>query len=172
MTYTGRLYAIRSRNTEKIYIGFTFDTLIEELSLHVYNYKYGLSDSSSEIIKHDEYYIELLKIVQCERKQDMLIFKNKEIKTNENNAVNILPKKETYIKISPEYSLCQCGSKLKTKFMKQHLLTKKHTNYTKGIPKKDWKEKIKCECGLYIGRKCKYAHVKTPRHILRMAATA
>lgn len=156
MTYTGLLYAIRSRNTDRMYIGFTFDSLVEELSVHVYRFVNGLKCESSEILKHGDYYIELLKKVTCERKKDMILYQQ-----------NSIAKSPTVNKKS-RYKLCECGSMVVN--MTSHLGTKIHRDNLKGIKPLNYKELIKCECGVVVTRRGKYAHIKTLKHLKAMEA--
>ena len=63
----GKVYAIRSHSTDKIYIGSTTQLLFKRLSGHVADYKRNHIVSSRKIIELGDYYIELLCDYPCER---------------------------------------------------------------------------------------------------------
>jgi inorganic triphosphatase YgiF len=74
---TAQLYTIRSYQTEKIYIGATIQTLARRLAQHVSQYKSWKLDNtktyvtSFNIIKYDDYYIELLESFPCNNKDEL-----------------------------------------------------------------------------------------------------
>ena len=72
----GQIYAIRSHQTEDIYIGSTTQPLYKRLYTHKKNYKSFLNGkypyvSSYEIIKYDDCYIELYELCPCNSKQEL-----------------------------------------------------------------------------------------------------
>jgi hypothetical protein len=72
----GKIYTIRSHQTDDVYIGSTTQSLKERLRGHKKDYnswKNGKRNytSSYEIIKYDDAYIELLEDVNCERKEQL-----------------------------------------------------------------------------------------------------
>ena len=74
----GKIYTIRSFQTDKYYIGSTnHKTLSQRLSKHKSNYKDWLKDKDScyvtsfEILKYDDYYIELLELYPCNLKAEL-----------------------------------------------------------------------------------------------------
>jgi molecular chaperone DnaK (HSP70) len=72
----GKIYTIRSHQTDKIYIGSTIDGLSRRLSGHRNKYKIYLSDkknnlASFEILKYPDYYIELLESFPCDNKNEL-----------------------------------------------------------------------------------------------------
>jgi len=73
---TGKIYAIRSFQTDKIYIGSTHQALSRRLQGHRGHYqKYknqnGEYNSSCDILKYDDYYIELLENYPCNSKEEL-----------------------------------------------------------------------------------------------------
>ena len=71
----GKIYTIRSFQTEKYYIGSTnHKTLSQRLSKHKSVYRTWLKDKDScyvtsfEILKYDDCYIELLELYPCNLK--------------------------------------------------------------------------------------------------------
>ena len=84
----GRIYAIKSNKTDKVYIGSTLKTIEKRLSRHKNNYKNYLKGtyhyvSSFDIIQHDDVYIELLEEVNVENKQELCKIEGKYIKEME-----------------------------------------------------------------------------------------
>ena len=88
----GKIYTIRSHQTDKIYIGSTTQPLSKRLSSHKGQYKSYLNDkkkyiTSLEIIEYGDAYIELLEDFPCETK-DQLHKREGECIRNEPNCVN------------------------------------------------------------------------------------
>jgi hypothetical protein len=73
----GKIYALRSYQTEHIYIGSTIQPLSVRKGEHKKNYKKYLNNiygytTSYELVKYDDYYIELLEICPCHTKEELL----------------------------------------------------------------------------------------------------
>ena len=74
----GKIYALRSDNTDQFYIGSTCCTLPQRLykhRMHLKEYKNGTRKSkttSFEILEHDDCYIELLEDCPCDTKAQLL----------------------------------------------------------------------------------------------------
>src|SRR2546430_243205 len=88
----GKIYAIRSYQTDSVYYGSTTQTLTERLSLHKSDYKRYLNGNfhfitSFEILKYDDCYIELVEEYPCESKNELEKREGAVIKAN-NDAVN------------------------------------------------------------------------------------
>ena len=72
----GKIYILKSKNTEDVYIGSTKYTLEERFHTHMlnyYQYKRGYKKycTSFEIIKHKEPYIELIELYPCESREEL-----------------------------------------------------------------------------------------------------
>lgn len=72
----GKIYVIRSKSTDKIYIGSTCRPLADRLSQHksaFTRYKSGITNftSSSEILEFGDAYIELLELFPCKTKEEL-----------------------------------------------------------------------------------------------------
>ena len=85
----GKLYTIRSNQTNNFYIGSTTQPLCKRLSDHVMKYKKWLETNkifvtSFEILKYNDYYIELLKECPCNSKEELLKIEGLEIRNNIN----------------------------------------------------------------------------------------
>jgi hypothetical protein len=76
--HEGKIYKITSSQTDKIYIGSTTKTLYQRLRGHKLQYKHYLNGgkkygmTSFELIKLDDYKIELVENVKCENKKELL----------------------------------------------------------------------------------------------------
>ena len=88
----GKIYSIRSYQTDDVYIGSTCSPLSKRLWGHKNDYKQYLNDktnytSSFEIIKFDDNYIELIELFPCGSK-DELHKREGEIIRQTDNCVN------------------------------------------------------------------------------------
>jgi predicted GIY-YIG superfamily endonuclease len=62
----GKIYIIKSKQTNKVYIGSTVDTLKERFRIH----KKNKDCSSVEMLKYSDATIELLECYECENKTE------------------------------------------------------------------------------------------------------
>ena len=88
----GKIYTIRSHQTDKIYIGSTTTLLSKRLSAHKRHFRAYLDGknhkvTSLEIIKYGDAYIELLEAYPCDNKM-MLLKREGECIRKEPNCVN------------------------------------------------------------------------------------
>ena len=72
----GKIYSIRSHQTDKYYIGSSCNDLCKRLYLHRHHYKHYLKNklkymSSFEIIKYDDHYIEVIEDYPCKSKREL-----------------------------------------------------------------------------------------------------
>ena len=91
----GKIYTIRSFQTEKYYIGSTnHKTLSQRLSKHKGNYREWLKDkndsyiTSFEILKYDDCYIELLELYPCNLKAELHKREGELIRLHKDSLVN------------------------------------------------------------------------------------
>ena len=123
----GKIYTIRSSQTDKYYIGSTNQkTLAQRLGKHRNNYRDYLKDNtqtyvtSYEILQYDDYYIELLELFPCNTKAELhqregqlqRQFKNETvnkvisgrtaIEWRKDNAEQIATKKKAYNELNVE----------------------------------------------------------------------
>jgi hypothetical protein len=88
--HNGKIYSIRSYQTDKFYIGSTCSPLYKRLYQHRSNYKINkVKVSSYEILQYEDHYIELIEDVKCENKEQLLKIEGEHIRKNLNNVVNI-----------------------------------------------------------------------------------
>ena len=73
----GKIYKITSLQSDKIYIGSTIQTLFKRLQSHKVDYEQYLKgnkkycSTSSELLKLDNYKIELIENIKCENKKEL-----------------------------------------------------------------------------------------------------
>ncbi len=84
----GKIYTIRSFETDKYYIGSTTSTLTKRLSEHKQKYKQGKYCSSAEIIQYGDAYIELLEDFPCFKKDQLCKREGQLIREHKDNCVN------------------------------------------------------------------------------------
>lgn len=119
----GKIYAIKSKNTEDIYIGSTTTTLTKRLSQHKRSSKYA---TSKDIIKCGDYYIELLEKYPCENRKQLQLKEGEYIRNNkcvnkmvcgrthkeyvkgwyEKNKQNVLARHTEYKKVRVACDIC------------------------------------------------------------------
>ena len=90
----GKIYTIRSHQTNKYYIGSTCDSLSKRLYKHRSNnkkYENGLYNyvSSNIITQYDDNYIELLELFPCNSKEELTAREGQLIRLYKNDLVNI-----------------------------------------------------------------------------------
>lgn len=81
---TGYIYAIRSPNTEKIYIGSTFQNINKRLRQHIISGR----TTSSQIIACGDPYITLIEEYKCDNRLELCRREGHHIKENKNIVVN------------------------------------------------------------------------------------
>ena len=92
----GKIYAIRSHQTNKYYIGSTNQlTLAQRLGKHRGNYKDYLKNnngymSSFEILQYTDHYIELLELYPCNTKAELQRREGELIRQYKSDLVNIV----------------------------------------------------------------------------------
>ena len=163
----GKIYCIRSFQTDKVYVGSTTQTLAQRLGKHRCNYKAYLKISknycsSFELLKYDDYYIELIKLFPCSCKAELeaeegkyireldcvnkvIVGRTKKQYHIENYSKHIEKKKQYYIdnrdkikayKKNKEIKLvCACGKEFLNgrPNIKRHLKTKKHKKFMSNL---------------------------------------
>jgi hypothetical protein len=73
----GKIYSIRSHQTDQVYIGSTTQTLAQRLGKHRCTYRRWknsvgyMGTTSKEILKYDDYYIELVEMYPCNNKDEL-----------------------------------------------------------------------------------------------------
>ena len=111
----GKIYTIRSFQTDKYYIGSTTTSLAKRLSKHKGDYRREtLSESSKEIVKYEDAYIELLEDYPCCSKNELNKREGQLIRQYKNECVN----KNIAGRTKPEYY--QDNKEKKKEYFKQY----------------------------------------------------
>lgn len=153
-----KIYCIRSHQIDKIYIGSTTLSLVSRLGEHRRALKFYTEGKgknhhtkSFEILKYDDFYIELIENYPCNNKEELT--KREYQMIRENNCVNKLKGIYTNIQDWREQN-------------KEHI--KEYSKNYEEKRREERKEKIKCECGCYISKCNITTHLKTKKHINEM----
>ena len=170
MKMLGKIYVIKSNETDKVYIGSTIQSLSDRLRKHKRDYKCWLRDnnhyvSSFEIVKFDDAFIELLEEVDVETIKELhkiegdYITKmdcvNKRIAGRDmkqyyqDNIEELKEQKRRYYNDNKEQLLEQ-----KKRYYKDNKYKIKERN----------KEKINCVCGSVISKSNIAIHRKSLKH--------
>jgi hypothetical protein len=141
----GKIYTIRSHQTNKYYIGSTNQlTLAQRLGKHRRNYKKYLINntkgyiSSFEILKYNDYYIELLLAYPCNSRDELHRREGELIRQYKSDLVNICiagrTDKEYYednkthlLEQKKQTILCNCGIVITKYYLSKHLRLNIHT---------------------------------------------
>ena len=174
----GKIYTIRSFQTEKYYIGSTnHKTLSQRLSKHKSKYREWLKDkkkyiTSFEILKYDDYYIELLELYPCNLKAELHKREGEMIRLHKDSLVN----KFVPCRTAKEYKI---DNKEKIKDYKAiyRIENKQNIKNYQAIYDSSYrienKKKIRdyktqpyhCECGRIIQLDHKAQHNRSNKHI-------
>ena len=163
----GKIYTIRSYQTNRYYIGSTnHKTLAQRLGKHRSNYKEYLNNtrryvSSYEILKYNDYYIELLELYPCNTKDELHRREGELIRQFKSDVVNIIiPGNRTIEQRAEQKKQYRLGNIVHVKEQKKQyrLDNKEHIKEHK-------KQTILCECGLSINKDHKSRHIKSNIHI-------
>jgi len=141
----GKIYKIVDNTNDNIYIGSTCDSLKNRLSKHKASYKIFLKGlinniKSFDIMKNNNYKIELLENCDIKTKQELLQRERYYIENNEclNKIVPGRNKKEYYdvnkdkINIKRNQMIdCECGRKYTIRNKARHLKSTKHQEFIK-----------------------------------------
>jgi hypothetical protein len=121
----GYIYTLRSYKTDKFFIGCTFQRLSKKLFEHKKSYDHKEKNKyceGSEILKYNDYYIELLKECHVKNKYELLKILGE---SKRNNINNIVKKSEIIYK---KYNCEFCHIEINYKNRSRHLKSLKHKN--------------------------------------------
>ena len=160
----GKIYTIRSFQTDKFYIGSTnHKTLSQRLSKHKGNYREWLKDkdnsyiTSFEILKYDDCYIELLELYPCNLKAELHKREGELIRLHKDSLVNMCIPCRTVKEYNKD---------------NREIIAKK-SKQRKKIYRVENKQKIKnhktqqyrCDCGSVFQLDKKARHQRNNKHI-------
>ena len=132
----GNIYIIKSKQTDKVYVGSTIQCLNRRFSEH----KSNKDCTSVEILKYNDAEIELLECYECENKEQLRKKEGEYIK--QYNCVNLRIEGRTQREYLEDYY----------EDNKEDILEKR-------------KEKFTCECGITCRKSDRARHLKTKKHI-------
>ena len=150
----GKIYVLRSHQTDKIYIGSTTTKLTKRLSSHKSKFKLWKNGkfpymTAFELMKYDDVYIELLQGYSCDSKMELqkregefirsmkcvnkVIVGRTDKEYREDNKNKIKEYNKEYretnkIKTNRQYE-CECGGKYTHQNKSRHLKSNKHLNH-------------------------------------------
>jgi hypothetical protein len=156
----GKIYSIRSFQTDDVYIGSTTQTLAQRLGKHREKYISYLKSktnyvSANEILKYDDYYIELITLYPCSCKAELEAEEGKFIREwdcvnkqipgrtkkqwNFDNRYKIKEQLKQYANKHKEEkkvydrikTTCLCSCNITRINLKRHIKTKKHKDLMK-----------------------------------------
>jgi hypothetical protein len=161
----GKIYALKSNQTNDIYIGSTIDRLCNRKAKHKNKYKRFLKNeyhfvTSFNIIKYDDCYIELLQEVNINDKKELYKIEGEWIKKTK-NCINRCIAGRTRKEWGQDH-------KDKWRMYNQRRNkeeTKKYHNDYYHKNKDIINKKILCSCGSYIIKSSKARHERTKKHI-------
>jgi hypothetical protein len=146
-----KIYAIKSYQTDKYYIGSTIHSLTKRLSSHKMHKKnYDLNNlkklASFDILQYDDYYIELLENYSCNNRNELEAREKELILLHRNNVVNKykindaidikMYMKEYRERDNNKYKTsinCECGGRYTISNIKMHIVSNLHLNYKKSL---------------------------------------
>jgi hypothetical protein len=157
----GRIYVIKSKQTDKVYVGSTVETLNRRFSGH----KSDKRCTSREILKYGDAEIELLECYECEDDEDLELreaYYIREYKKNNLCVNKKIPRrtkkewyednKETFLEYAKEYR----------EENKEAIVEYHKKRYEKN--KEKLNQKFNCECGGKYTHANKSKHLKSKKH--------
>ena len=154
----GKIYTIRSYQTDDIYIGSTTQTLTKRLSKHKGDFKAWKKGkhhyiTSYELIKYDDVYIELLELCPCSNKMELCRREGqlqremdcvnkgiagrtrKEYRDDNKEKIKeyVEANKEKINEMRKEKFTCECGGKYIYANKSHHFKTKKHLKFVNQV---------------------------------------
>jgi hypothetical protein len=156
----GKIYTIRSLQTDKYYIGSTCNPLYKRLGQHKSTYKKYITNNekyhyitSFEVVKYEDCFIELLENYKCNSKDELNKREGELIRLYKDNVVN----KEIAGRTKKEWRV---DNKNKIANQQKDYMMKNKEKYD------EWfKKKMICECGSTHRISDKSKHIKTKKHI-------
>ena len=157
----GKIYSIRSHQTDKIYIGSTTQSLSKRFSYHKRDYKKYITSpekypftTSFEIFKFGDAYIELIEEYPCDNKEQLCKKEGELIRNN--NCVNKCVSGRTMDEWRIE------NKNYIQKYSKEYY--EKNKNKIQEYKLKSREKCFSCECGGCYTEQNKSRHLKTGKH--------
>lgn len=179
----GKIYALKSHQTENIYIGSTTQKLCQRLGKHRRTYEiYGGECSSKEILKYPDYYIELIENCPCNSKEELLAREGYYIRKYKDKCVNIIVagrnRKECYednkdkiLEKNKKYreenkeAIRQQRKEYREEYKEVlNQISKENYEANKEQILERMKKKYTCDCGSTLRKSDKSRHEKSKKH--------
>jgi predicted GIY-YIG superfamily endonuclease len=150
----GKIYVIRSSKTDRIYIGSTTQQLFKRFYEHKTK---SHSKQLKELMEqYDDFYIELMELCPCNTRSELLKRENELIRENKELCINIIGNSRN---IATKHYLKKNGDLI------SHTYDNGEYNRIYYLKHKDkLTEKIKCDCGSFYSKACKFNHFKCQKH--------
>jgi hypothetical protein len=162
---TGRIYIIRSPNTEMVYVGHTIQTLKIRFSVHKSTWKTKTGSCTSFLVlEKGDAYIELIEEVLVESERELDMIEQKWI----NQTPNTVNMNRTYLTDEERLQQHRESSRRYAREHKEKYAEayKKYREANKEELKKKGKVKVLCEvCDCYVARSGIRPHERTKKHI-------
>ena len=177
----GKIYTIRSRNSDKVYVGSTCNELRKRIYEHKKDYRYWVNGkpkyvSSFEVLNDGNCYIELFEKCPCNSKAELkrregevmrsiecvnkvIAGRTRKEYEEEHKEQKKKYYKERYQKNKEEYNKKQKEWRENNKKKIKEYYQKNKEEYNK-----KQKEKITCECGDVVSRRHKAEHTRSKKH--------
>jgi CDGSH-type Zn-finger protein len=173
----GKIYILRSHQTDKVYIGSTTQTLAQRRGQHINMYKRYENNksnnyiSSYDVVKYDDFYIELLELYPCNQKCELHAREGHYIRKMKcvNKCIPCRTTKQ-YYEDNKEVLREKCRvygiahTDTKREYNKIRYQRVKNTNHDKEVRNNYREQKYVCDCGMSIYKYCKSTHLKTKNH--------
>lgn len=184
----GKLYFIRSYQTDDVYIGSTIQTLAERMSGHRAHYKMYIKGkayycSAVEILKYPDAYIELIRECPCENIEQLTKLEGEEIRKHACINKRVAGRTKTEYRKDNKEVITEKNKaykqKNKEKIQKYYEENKGSINEKSKSYYKNHKEKLNkmmkqyreennkvilCDCGAEIRKLNLSTHLKTNKH--------
>ena len=165
----GKIYCIRSHQTDDIYIGSTTQKLCVRMAGHRKDYKRFINNkthyyTSFDLCKYDDAYIELLEEYKCNNKEELEKREGEIIRSMD--CINKLVVGRTKQEYDKEYY--KINKKKLKEYQKTYKLNPENMKKIKECKKEYNKIKITCCCGSIILKCQKLRHEKSQKHIKLM----
>ena len=178
----GKIYCLRSHQTDLVYIGSTVQSLSKRIGGHRADYRQWLKGSfpyvtSFEIIKYDDAYIELVEDYPCNTKAELERREGQIMRDTENccNKVILGRTRVEYYQDNKE-KFAEWYQENKKKANEYHAKYYQENKEQISEYQAEWyaknkdkikekvSEKVQCECGSEVRRDSLPKHLKTKKH--------
>ena len=163
----GYIYRLKDNTNGNIYYGSTIQNINKRMSKHKNHYKRYLEGKNSylysfEIIKNNNYNVEIVEEVECETKYELL--KRERYYIENFDCINKKIPNRTYKEWLEKHKDYQKEYNKKNKEQRKEKSKIYYKNNYEKI--KDYKtEKITCECGDIVNRANLSKHKKSKKHL-------